>query len=224
MTSPLHDRRPGRRSDARRRSFAPACSALALAAAGALLGACKDTTGLKAQFRPAIDTLTVYALSDTATARRDYPTAVITGARATNADGHIVARPIVVPIAASAEFDVAFDLDASGKVIMYPQRRIVSGVTGRRVGLQIVPGSFESLTIAPSGGYQYDSVAVTVEPGQVVAIQAQTTQCSVEISPYNYSKVVVDSVVPAINAIYFRIGSDPNCGFRSFVPDVVPSK
>ena len=60
-------------------------------------------------------------------------------------------------------------------------------------------------------------------PIQVVAIQAQTSQCSLELSPYNYSKLVVDSVLPAIRAIYFRIGSDPNCGFRSFLPGV-PSR
>ena len=218
MTSPQHDRR-----SARRRSLVPACSALALLAT-TLLGACKDTTGLKAQFRTGLDTLTVYALSDTVTARRDYPTAVITGSRSTNADGNVVAKPIVVPVASSAEFDVAFDLDATGKVVLYPQRRVVSGVGGRRVGLQLASGTFESVTLAPTSGYQYDSVAVTVQPGQVVLVQAQTTQCSIELSPYNYSKIVVDSTAPAINAIYFRIASDPNCGFRSFVPGVVPSK
>jgi hypothetical protein len=129
-------------------------------------------------------------------------------------------------VAASAEFDIAFDIDAGGKVVIYPLRRVVppSPVqAGRRVGLQVVPGTFESVTEAPAKGYAYDSVAVTVGPGEVVAVQAQTAQCSLELSPYNYSKIVVDSVIPAIQAIYVRIASDPNCGFRSFLPGI-PSR
>ncbi|HET7458250.1 MAG TPA: hypothetical protein VFJ74_11410 [Gemmatimonadaceae bacterium] len=195
----------------------------ALLAGSTVLGACHDTTALKATLQNNADTLTVYALSDTASSRRDFPTAIATGVRATNAAGAIVAAPTPVSVSSSAQFDVAFDIDAAGKVVLYPQRRIVSGVSGRRVGLVAVPGTFETVTEAPKNGYQFDSVAVTVDTGQVVAVQAQTTQCALEVSAYNYSKIVVDSVVPAIQAIYVRIATDPNCGFRSFLPGV-PSK
>jgi hypothetical protein len=197
----------------RPRALVPAALCLAIAAASA----CGDPLRVKASLATVTDTLVVYALSDTAQAHRDFPTSLATGTIVSSGFG-AVGRPTLVPTNGDASFDVAFDLDAQGRVVIYPQRRIIVGPSTRGVGLQVVGTPFESLAEAPRSGYGYDSVAVTVTPGQTVAIQAQTVTCATTstFSPYTYSKLVVDSVAAAVPAIHFRIVVDPNCGFRSF--------
>src|SRR6476469_8517239 len=46
-------------------------------------------------------------------------------------------------------FDVALDLDPTGKILVYPVRAIAGPLAGTiptRVGLQTIPGTFESVT------------------------------------------------------------------------------
>ena len=201
-----------------RRLPLPGLGAIALAAG--LLTACGDPFSLKASIATVTDTLTVYALSDTASVRRSLPTSLNTGALGTNANGETVGTPTVVPVSVTATFDVAFDLTSDRKVVLYPQRRILPGTSGHVVGLQAVAGQFESVLDAPRGGYAADTVALTVAVGQTVAVQAQTSECTIATasgySPYVYSKIVVDSVSTSTPAIFFRVVVDPNCGFRSF--------
>lgn len=205
----------------RPRLLGPAVLALALAAGSA----CSDPLRVKASLENVTDTLVVYALSDTATARRDFPTSLATGTVVVDAFGAVVGRPTLLPTGGDASFDVAFDVDAERRVVIYPQRRIIVGPATRTVGLQVVGTPFESLGEAPKSGYTFDSVAVTVTPGQTVAIQAQTATCSTtsNFSPYTFSKLVVDSVSATEPAIHFRVVVDPNCGFRSFSSGV-PSR
>jgi hypothetical protein len=92
--------------------------------------------------------------------------------------------------------------------------------------LQKVTGLFDAVTTAPKTGYETDSALVLV-PGEVVAIQSahnfNQDLCQFAISPYIYAKVAVDSVNLASRLIYLRMGTDPNCGFRSFVTGVPTS-
>jgi hypothetical protein len=97
---------------------------------------------------------------------------------------------------------------------------------GRPVGLQKVPGTFETVTAAPRSGYETDS-ALVVALGETVVVQAPHNiaqeVCQFAISPNLYAKIAVDSVNLASRILYFRLATDPNCGFRSFANGIPTS-
>jgi hypothetical protein len=123
-----------------------------------------------------------------------------------------------------AGFDVAFDIDPTGKPVIYPVKLIVSSPGGTRaVGMQRVSGLFDSVKVAPKTGYQTDSSFV-LGLGEVVAIEsphnASGDLCGFAISPNIYAKFAVDSVNLNTRTLFVRMGVDPNCGFRSFVEGI----
>src|SRR5512145_3343503 len=133
-----------------------ALGAAALVAGG--IAACDDPIGLQAGIGTLTDTFTVLALSAT--------------------------DRIVVRISDQIAFDVAFDLDGSGAVTAYPVRlvvpfRVIGGLLQQthRVGLQKSSTTFDELTRAPGGGYNYDSVTV-VRAGETLVVEVQAPQCS----------------------------------------------
>lgn len=179
--------------------------AVAALVAGTLsAGACSDPFSVSASFDNVVDTLKAFALSGTPNV---LPAALDVGlGRVVRVDGGFA-------------YDIVFDIDASGNALLYPVR-LIGGpfAASRTVGLQKYTGTFDSFTKAPTGGYQYDSVAV-LTPGQGVAIQiANSDICQFQISSFMYGKLVVDSIVPAERAIYFRALVDTNCGFRTLTP------
>lgn len=179
-----------------------------LAAIGAGLAACSDpNSGI--QLVPVIaDTLTLWALSGTSPS---FPSAYLASSGAiTRADGGF-------------SFDVAFDIDPSGKVVVYPQRLIGVPLSGPKpVGLQRITGTFDSMVRAPGAGYVFDSSFV-VTPGQGLVMQVQNSgDCLSFISTVRYTKMVVDSINAARRLIYFRAVHDPNCGYRGLVAGGVP--
>ena len=129
---------------------------------------------------------------------------------------------------ATFQFDVAFDVDPSGKVQMYPVRSLagtLAGALATRVGLQPVAGTFESVLQAPEVGY--DTITVkTINPGQVVAVELidqLSGQCIYSLGGQRtYAKFVVDSV-DATRRLYLRSVVDLNCGYRSLVPNEIPT-
>ena len=117
-------------------------------------------------------------------------------------------------------FDLVFDIDDAGKVVLIPVRLVGGAVTsGRRVGLQRIAGSYEEMTKAPTGGYQYDST-LTMNVGDGALIEIQTDVCQFQTSQLVYAKLQIKAVDPVTRTIVFRITYDPNCGFRSFLPGV----
>jgi hypothetical protein len=177
----------------------------AAACAVTLLSACGDDNLFDAQVPTVQDVYTLFALTGTPPA---YPSALDTYFR----------TPVRVDGAGA--FDVAFDLDPTGKVIIYPVKLVVRALSGeRRIGLMKVPGLFDEVTSAPKGTYQTDS-AVVVSPGEVVVIEAQRNisgdACQFALSPNIYTKLIVDSVAVATRTITLQTVMDPNCGFRSF--------
>lgn len=187
--------------------------AVAVAAAAGLT-ACNDTLGLKAYRSVAYDTLSAYGMTASPVS---YPVAY------SASDG------IVVRVDPSIDFDVAFDLTGDGRIRLIPARRIsptriTSGfVTNTpQVGMQLVKGSFESMTKAPTGGYAYDSTFV-VGTGEGVVFELASDACQYSLASQLYAKLVVDSIVPARRQIFFRAVRDPNCGFRSLTPGVPKS-
>jgi hypothetical protein len=110
--------------------------------------------------------------------------------------------------------------------MIYPVRAIASDLAGgvKRVGLQVVPGTFDALREAPGTGYDTLSVK-TVKTGDVLAVELQDLQsCLYSIGGQSlYAKLTVDSVNATSRRIYARAVIDPNCGYRSVVPDSIPT-
>jgi hypothetical protein len=117
-------------------------------------------------------------------------------------------------------FDLAFDIDDAGKVVLIPVRLVGGAVTaGRRVGLQRITGAYDEVTRAPTSGYQYDST-LTLDVGEASLVELQTDICQFQTSQLVYAKLQIKAVDPVSRTIVFRITYDPNCGFRSFLPGV----
>lgn len=180
-----------------------------VALATTVLAACHDTNPITADLAVVPDTLVAYAMTGTSPA---FPSAFSTVART------------VVRVDGSAGFDVAFDFDNAGNLVVMPVRLVVNSVTGApAVGIRLLPGaSYDTISRAPSGYYRPDT-AVTVTPGEPFILLANrnggSTVCYTLATPQIYAKVVVDSVKPlTTRAIYFRTAVDLNCGYRSLLP------
>ena len=174
----------------------------------AFINACGDPTGLKASLLNSTDTLSVFALSGTPP---NYPSGLAL----------LVRQPVHVD--GSAAFDVAFDINADGNAVIYPVKLIVAAGGSRPVAIQKIAAPFESVAEAPKTGYQGDSALVAL-PGETIVVQSvhnfNSDICQFAINPNIYAKIAVDSVSLASRTIYFRMGLDPNCGFRSFAEGV----
>lgn len=178
-----------------------------------VLNACSDPTSVKANAVTFVDTLSLFALSGTPPS---YPSGLAVLARSP------------VRVDGFALFDVAFDIDAAGKAVVYPVRLVVASPSGSRaVGLIKLPAVFDAVTEAPKTGYQTDSSYV-LNPGETLVIQTphnlqQGDLCTFAINPYIYGKVTVDSISVASRTLFLRLGLDPNCGFRSFATGIPTS-
>jgi hypothetical protein len=183
----------------------------------ALLGvACGDPTLAKATYASALAVTTVYALTG---AQSYVPTAFTFLSGPTHAT-------------ATFAFDVAFDLDANNRTVVMPVRVLGGALAGtlKRVGMQTIPGSFDSVQEVPLTGYDTLSVQ-TIVPGAVLAVELQdAVSC---VASYNlnvltsqliYAKLVVDSVDASTRRIFTRSVVDPNCGYRGVMPDSVPNR
>ena len=182
----------------------------AVLAAGIAIGAvaCSDPNANNTTLNVFADTATVYALTGTAPS---YPA------------GYYAAGAAVTRIDGSFNFDIAFDIDATNKVVVYPQRLVgVSAIGAKPVGIQRISVPFDSLERAPPSGYVFDSTFV-VTPGEGLVIQVQSqAECSLSFSSLRYTKIVVDSIDVPRRAIVFHTVHNPNCGYRSLVPGVAP--
>jgi hypothetical protein len=130
---------------------------------------------------------------------------------------------------AAFDFDLALDLDPSGKILLYPIRAIAGPLVGTlpsRVGIQTVSGSFEALREAPERGYDTLSVK-TITPGTVVAVELVDQISGLCFYSLNgsstFAKFVVDSVKIPTRQFFIRSVADANCGYRSLVPDSIPT-
>jgi hypothetical protein len=113
------------------------------------------------------------------------------------------------------DFDVAFDLDASGRPVAMTQRFVGNpyGSSGHQVSLQPLTGAFADVLELPTSGWVADS-ALTLTAGQVLGVRTGATVCLTYASPYMYSKMMVDSVNVAQRRLWVTAVTDPNCGFR----------
>jgi hypothetical protein len=191
-----------------RRGLRVALAPLAVTFVAVALAACSDPFALKASYANEPFTFSLYAL--TSKGPLNAPSALdLTAASVVRADG-------------TFGFDVAFDLDSKGKVLIYPQKLVGSSLsTSRTVGLQRVSGTYESLLIGPSANYQADSI-LAVNVGEPVAIRLTSSSCTYQLSTEMYAKIVIDSLGSG-GLMFGRGVFNPNCGFRSFA-DGIPDK
>jgi hypothetical protein len=178
--------------------------ALAILASATILTACDDPQLLRAQLPTVLDVYTVFALTGTPAA---YPSGINTYIRS------------AVRVDGNAGFDVAFDIDAQGNALVHPVQKVVSSLTSsRRVGLRRVSGSFDDITIAPTGTYADSTIVAS--PGDIIIVQSIRNSsgdvCQFDISPYIYAKLQIDSIAVDTRTLVVRSLLDPNCGFRSF--------
>ena len=179
---------------------------VAAALAAAAVVGCSDPVGLRADRSVITEGLTVYAHTGTPPS---FPSALYSP------------QPAVVRPTGSFAFDIVFDIDAAGKVVLYPVQLVGDvSLVGRRVGMLRSSTPFADLRRAPDSGYQFDS-AFVINPRETVALIAphggQEDICFGNfISTDIFSKVMVDSVNVADRLIYFKVTVDPNCGFKSF--------
>lgn len=182
----------------------PHIKALGIIAGASFIVACGEPDSRRAFLPTATDAYTIFALSGTPA---EYPSGINTYVRqAVRVDGN-------------ANFDIAFDIDAQGNAVIYPVQRVVSSLGGdRKVGVQKVAGTFESVTIAPTGVYP-DS-AVVAGKGDVVVVEAGRNgtgdACQFDFSPFIYTKLLIEEIRVPTRSIIVRTVLNPNCGFRSF--------
>lgn len=167
----------------------------------ALAGACDDPTGFGASLETVTDTLIVRAF---------------TGATTSDATAINTHRPAAVRTDLGSGYDIVFDLDQDGNVLLHPPSKIAN--VGR-AGLREATEPFEQIAEAVVDGYN-EMDTVTAAVGDVYYIRAFPPGCSANIRPFVYSKLVIDSVDPVNRLIHVRITVNPNCGFRSFAEGV----
>jgi hypothetical protein len=187
-----------------RRTLRPRTSLIALAAVTIIAGtACGTLTGIPASLPTVTDSGVVYAING---APPGAPSAL-----------HLYSGTLL-SADANFTFDVAFDINAAGNVVILPQRAVASGLASTHtVALQTVNGTFEALDHAPKSGYRADTAVVT-QANQLVVVQSQDPNaCSTSLTGTTiYAKIIVTSIDPVSRKLTIRYSTDPNCGFYSF--------
>ena len=178
-----------------------------LAAAAIVIGlvACDDPFAPKAD-SPTLDaSIEVWALTG---APASFPTVMLVPQR-------ISVRPD-----AAASFDLGFDIDPDGRLLVLPVSKVVSSQLGdRRVGIIRTSEIYNLITEAPRTGYIFDST-LTVNVGQVFIVRVQTQFCQGQLQGEIYAKYLVDSVIVPERRIRLSGRVNPNCGFRSFLSGI----
>jgi hypothetical protein len=177
---------------------------LAVAAVATFAFACGDFTGVPASLPTITDTGTVYALN---------------GAPAGAPAGLHVFTGTIVPVDQSFAFDVGFDLDSSGAIVIYPQRTVATALstTTHSVGLQTVKDTFDAVLSAPKSGYRADTALVTQRNVVVLVQTADNGVCGLAVTGTSlYAKFEITEVNRLTRQLKIRWTADPNCGFVSF--------
>lgn len=129
---------------------------------------------------------------------------------------HLVPQRLTVRPDAAGSFDLGFDIDAEGRLLVLPVNQVVTPLGGNRsIGILKAEVPYADIDAAPRSGYVFDSTA-TFEVGDVFVVRVQTLFCSTELRDHVFAKYSVDSIFPAERRIRLSGRVNPNCGFRSF--------
>jgi hypothetical protein len=172
----------------------------------AVTSACDDSTGLRASFNNRELPFTVFPVNGTAQ---------------TLPAGILIRAPELARVDSRWAFDIAFDMDATGKVTVHSVRALASEVLASvaRIGLQIDSSrTYAEITRAPGGGFAYDT-SLTLPIGKTLLIDKLDPTCAQfggGFLGYNIkAKMIIDSINLASRSIFVHMLSNPNCGFRS---------
>ena len=170
--------------------------ALALAAALAIATGCSDDLLPAAAVPNRTDTVSLYALS---------------GTPVTSPSVYIISfRQVARSDLSSVGFDFAFDIDTAGRALLLPTGALD---LPKGSGIQLTLHAFDSVTLAPSGGYNSDSGTV-VDSGTVAILHSRPLVCSFGITSIYYAKLQVLAIDTVARRIDFRILDNVNCGYR----------
>jgi hypothetical protein len=117
-------------------------------------------------------------------------------------------------------FDIAWDINDTGAAVVHTVRAVANQlVPARRVGLLLADGPFDAITRAPTSGYKYDS-SLVMPAGKILLVDTIDPTCNTFslLGPNIRAKIQLDSVSLVRRALYMRVLSNPNCGFRDLVP------
>ena len=177
----------------------------------ATVAACDSATGPSTPYSVyAVDTQTVFALNGS------YQTAPTAYSIFSGAVGQGLVRA-----GSSLSFDVAFDLDPSGNVLLMPVRAVASQLAAtHRVGLQLSDAPFETIKDAPKTGYRNDTTTVVPLNKTVLIESADASACANGFfsNPVIYAKLIVLAVDPSARTLKIRYTGNPNCSKTSLVP------
>jgi hypothetical protein len=144
----------------------------------------------------------------------------LTGSPLATSTGLAFPARAVTRVDGTFNFDVAFDINSQGFIVLLPPELVGQDPGGNRlVGIIKSTSTYDNLVEAPLTGYTVDSVTV-VPTGQAVAVQATEPVCvtSNPAAPYLYAKIVIDSVDYVGRGIYGRAMIAGDCGYRQLIP------
>jgi hypothetical protein len=154
-----------------------------------------------------VDSLTLWAL---------------TGTQISQPSAYDLLDGIVAYTDRTSLFDFAFDIrtDTLGDTtaVLLPRGAMGLYVDG---GLQVTTVPFDSITIAPTGGYQ-DTAAVPLKVGTVVLAASRAKTCNFGYIKPVYGKFEVKALDLVARSITFTFLADLNCGYRSLKADSLP--
>ena len=167
--------------------------------------ACEDPFEPTADFSTVETTYEIWALTGSPTA---FPTVLLVPQR-------LVVRPD-----AAGSFDLGFDIDLTGRLVVHPVTKVVEALGGpRSIGIIRATDAYDSVTAAPRTGWALDST-FTFDVGETFVVRVETLFCSGTLFREVYAKYRVDSLIPAERRIKLTGRVNPNCGFRSFATGI----
>lgn len=191
-----------------RRFGTPRPVALLALALAAQIAACDNPFALPpAQFPPSEGSLTLFAL--TGTALLDPSAYDMLNQRAIRTDQ-------------TAAFDFALEMTADSlhdtTAVLLPP-----GALGllRDGGLQITTTQFDSITMAPDGGYD-QGAPQKLAVGTVVLASSRSQSCNYGYIRPLYAKLKVTAIDKVARSVTFQYLLNPNCGYRSLRHSLIP--
>jgi hypothetical protein len=193
----IHGRRRVNRPPRHRAWSAPLCAAVAVAVA-----ACGSSTGVDTIANP--DDPTEAELFDFLDQDVRNPSAFdILGASPVRLDSN-------------TRWDFIFQVRQDGRAQLRP-RGVIIGVNTTDAGLIELTVPFDEVQSAPAGGYERLR-AITIEEGDVLAMQSQRDANLEPVRCRRYGKLEVLSIDQAAGTVMFRHLINPNCENRNLVP------
>jgi hypothetical protein len=148
----------------------------------------------------------------------------LTGTSLANPSAYDIMLQLVARTDRTSAFDFAVDMRVDSlndtSAVLLPRGALGLYKDG---GLQVTQQPYDSITIAPTSGYQ-DSLPVAIKVGTVVLAASRSETCNFGYVRPLYSKMRITTVDLVARSITFDVLTDPNCGYRSLKADSLPPK